>query len=355
MKINKKLVVSALALCMGAGLAGSITGTIAWYQYSTKSTVSMLSTSVGVRRNMQIKIGNFADTEDTNYWKSDLKMDDIAAYLTHTGDYDDGLSDDETLNNKYSQGDLSPVTTGAVGKDENISLYNPPMYQRPEPSKWGAAFESSYVVLPLHIRCVETTGTAGAEVDSYVAKDIYLEDITIANANTDTTHKDISDSIRVHLTGSNGGTPVYALAGNVSSTNTYGTLDLNNDGEVDSTARYDWEKENANDIYYGFEEQPEDIEELDEEDLPIQETYNLLEEYGDGIFANNDVDPTNITSGLKLGTTQVGISTGISVTAIIFLEGWQLFGDDEMSAVWSVADYIGSKVHIGMTFTCNAD
>ena len=46
----KKVVVSVLALAMGAGIAGSISGSIAWYQYSTRTTAQLQGVSAGTDR-----------------------------------------------------------------------------------------------------------------------------------------------------------------------------------------------------------------------------------------------------------------------------------------------------------------
>lgn len=53
-KLTKKIIVSTLAVAMGAALVGSISGTVAWYQYSTRVTAQMSGTSAGTSRNLQI-------------------------------------------------------------------------------------------------------------------------------------------------------------------------------------------------------------------------------------------------------------------------------------------------------------
>ena len=54
---KKKIVVSALAIAMGAALAGSISGSVAWYQYSTKAAVQFTGTSIGTEGRLQVKLG----------------------------------------------------------------------------------------------------------------------------------------------------------------------------------------------------------------------------------------------------------------------------------------------------------
>ena len=65
---KKKIIVSTLALAMGAALAGSISGSVAWYQYSTRTTASFAGTSAGTSRNLQVArtLANPAATDNIN-------------------------------------------------------------------------------------------------------------------------------------------------------------------------------------------------------------------------------------------------------------------------------------------------
>ena len=56
MKFNKKLVVATLSTALGLGIVGSITGTVAWYQYSTRATTSIIGSSGGKTGVLQIKM-----------------------------------------------------------------------------------------------------------------------------------------------------------------------------------------------------------------------------------------------------------------------------------------------------------
>lgn len=312
MNFNKKLVVSALALCMGAGLAGSVTGTIAWYQYSTRSSVAMLGTSVGVMKNLQVKVG--AD----GTWSKDLKKTDISAYL-----------EAETT---YSKGDLQPVTTGAM--DKNVALpeimRGNPIYQHAEIASWPKAEKTHYVVLPIYVRAVKagkTLSSSSADPEwTADSKDIYLHDVTIQE-DKDNTAEDISDAVRVHFAC---GT-TYALAANCDKTVTEGKLDLNFDGVNDQTGHYEWDT--PTDITYGGGE---------------QRSYNVKNAGADGLFADDDVNPDTFTQGIKLGT--VNSLDGMLINVTIWLEGWaKLNGTD---AMWDLADYLDSQFDVGFTFTC---
>ena len=68
MKINnKKIIVSTLALAMGAALAGSISGSVAWYQYSTRASAQIVGTSAGTEGRLQVKEFSAADTTYDNH------------------------------------------------------------------------------------------------------------------------------------------------------------------------------------------------------------------------------------------------------------------------------------------------
>ena len=53
---NKKIIVSTLALAMGAALAGSVSGSVAWYQYSTRASAVVNGVSAGTTGDLAISI-----------------------------------------------------------------------------------------------------------------------------------------------------------------------------------------------------------------------------------------------------------------------------------------------------------
>ena len=69
MKFSKnKIIVSALALAIGASLAGSVGSTIAWYQYSTRANVSFLGQASGISGNLQMRFKG----EDDSKWRTKI-------------------------------------------------------------------------------------------------------------------------------------------------------------------------------------------------------------------------------------------------------------------------------------------
>ena len=62
---KKKIIVSALALAMGAALAGSISGSVAWYQYSTRAAAQIAGTAAGTVGSLQVKGGKVGGSMST--------------------------------------------------------------------------------------------------------------------------------------------------------------------------------------------------------------------------------------------------------------------------------------------------
>ena len=79
--MNKKIIVPTLAMIMGAGLVGSISGTVAWYQYSTRAQIGMMGTSIGLDRNLEAAVTAISATSapaaNSNVWKNELVTQDL--------------------------------------------------------------------------------------------------------------------------------------------------------------------------------------------------------------------------------------------------------------------------------------
>ena len=97
MKLNKKIIVPALSLLAGASLVGSVSGTIAWYQYSTRANVSYIGSSAGTIGNLQVRLAG-------GEWGPQVSTDDVLDYLATQG---------------IGQ-NVEPVTPGNLGKDESL-------------------------------------------------------------------------------------------------------------------------------------------------------------------------------------------------------------------------------------------
>lgn len=339
--MNKKLVVSSLAICMGAGLVGSVSGTVAWYQYSTKTAINMMGTSIGVSKTLQIGIGGDGTptTDLTTYptrteYKGGLSIDDVKAYLEST-----------TRGNENGTGEtLSPVTQGAFAKDgvmDVTKFVGNPIAGVTDMSKWIKAEGDEFVVLPLWIRAVETD----KDGEHYVARKIGMSDVSIDNKSV-TGKQDITDAVRVHV---NCGDNNLLLA-NVSETATYGKMDLDGIPGNDKTAgKYEWEE--SEEIIYGVENSKQESYNVKTAvkggDLLVDDEYRNA---GNSLTDNKEA----YKGGYTLGTTTANSEKGINVNLVIWLEGWQELTKPEVSdkKVWDADAYIGSQFYLGITF-CN--
>ena len=229
MKIKKsRIIIPALALLIGASLAGSISGTVAWYQYSTRTNVAFIGSSVGASGNLQIRF--VGDTD----WKTRLTIEDIGEKLAE-GDY---------------ATDLTPITAGGIDKNANLPLTGtePLFYSNPTvgvgpQENWLKASKANYAQIKLQLRYVDKEGATPANA----AKKIYLSDLLIQEDSSNT-GADISDALRIHVSTYESIAPAtksnFLISKNGGQTVTYGKLDLDGDGSPDKG--YD-----ANDKY-GF-------------------------------------------------------------------------------------------------------
>lgn len=322
-KNTKKIVVSALAVAMGAGLVGSISGTVAWYQYSTRSTVAYTGASAHCSENLQVRI---VDTNTTGYgadgdWDQDLTTTEIAAYLTA-----------QIVSGTTARGNsnLKPITSGALALDAVPStFYRNPIYQYESYTTWGTADKTDYVEIPLQFRVVDVDGNS---TETLLAKKIYLTDLTIEEK-TVTGKANIINALRVGIVGADNSATLSATGADV---DVYGKLDLNQDDSDDKKPGYDFQTA-TDDCVYGDNEK-------------VAKSYV----YNSSSFVANDADPYNISGGKVLGTTT---TTGnmLSVTVRIWLEGWQKLGTSgSEKAIWEAASYIGSAFNVGMRFTAEA-
>ena len=266
-----KIVIPSITIALAAALAGSISGTVAWYQYSTRANVAYLGTSGGTSGNLQMRI------KGTDKWITRLTVSDIDTYLHNSG----------------FATKLMPITAGAVDKDGALpsDFYVNPVAGRGPYAKWLKASTTNYVQIPLELRYVERDGVYtgvngdGQKFDEQeVARDVYLSDLLIQEDRLNEEGKsDLSDAIRFHISSyqtevkidsetsemvlDDNNQPIYvAKAGssinrliskNGGTTIVEGKLDLDGDGELDKgyvggDDKYgDFGRDDLVDIIYG--------------------------------------------------------------------------------------------------------
>ena len=328
MKFNKKITVVSLSTVLGLGLVGSITGAVAWFQYSTRTTSSIIGTSTGESGILQIK----STSGENPQWKRDLITNDVK------GTFD---------------GNFLPVTFGGFSSGAALpaKAYSTPVAGEKNMLNWQEAVAGKeYLKYSFNLKAEQLIdGTM-----TKVAKDVYLTNVTIENnaANNGGTEdtsddKDILAAVRIHLDVKKGDNHKYFLISNAAtSLDTNGKLDLDGDNANDKVGGYEWNYDNT-EIVYGKYTVVEQQETLDETKLVsiAQDNSDLIATLGtDGTIKNQ--------SSKSLGQTAAdGDNDDLLVTVTIWNEGWALFNN---KATWSSAQN-GAKFNVGFTFDVGSD
>ena len=314
MKMNK-IIIPAAMLAVGVALVGSVSSTLAWYQYSTKAQAAFIGTSVGKSENLEIKT---IDGENTK-WKSNVTAAEV-----------NKLAGITNVNKK----ELIPITTGQLGADEALPAQ---FYSGIETGVAGygeqdhehIATNKNYVQFTLNIRYKKIEANT-----EYLKKSLKLIDLTIV----DESGYDLSEAVRVHFAAA-GATPKYNLfAKNSSSdaqivTATGGKLDTDSDGALDKELKYEFAETPAQEVVYGF----------------ADSTQTALN-------ANNVA-----TSKPEIGILPAENEEGLAVTVTIWIEGWtklQKFPTDTVNdngsparaAIWDPTIYSNAVFNVGMRF-----
>lgn len=382
MKIMKKsIIIPAFALLIGASLAGSVTGTIAWYQYSTRVNAAYVGVSGGASGNLQMRI-----RENGYNWGTRLTKTDIENYLKSK--------------NGGEQLDIVPVTPGALGMNDSLSeldtnsnyvqkdFYLNPRQGYGPYAKWLKADSAKNVVnIPLELRYIGRDGVFENGKDDYdEEEDVYLSDLVLQAH--DGENRDISNALRFHVSSydpeDRANTEAsHFISKNGGTTVTNGKLDLDGNGELDKAFADD--KYNFNDsdpvsaepVVYGAGEQFS-YAANDGAALITGQTYfdNENAEQNDADISpilaktsGNDVDLALSNLELENGekkslgkTIEYGTAPErfLCVDITIWVEGWQKFPiyDENgpttyVSSIWD-ASFIDAKFDIGFEFAVQA-
>ncbi len=319
--MKKKVIVSALSLAIGAGLAGSITGTAAWYQYSTKTQAALVGLAGGTKGNLQMRIRKNGQALDEG-WTTRITKEEMATFL--------------------GAKKIVPLTSGQMNRNDNLplDLYCNPLYGYENQTSWKKAVAANYISIPLEFRYVETNDTGS----SNLAKDIYLSDLYIAQDADDATHEDISSAIRFHIAAySDPSAKVNRLVSrDGGETVTHGYLDLNGDGEDDR--KYD----NKSDKYGFTDGAGEKISYGGTSS--IQTAYAAKVTSAPALPILADIE-NNIIEDRKLGATLTAADQFLQMDITIWVEGWQKLPEGGSGkAIWDVEDFANSVFDIGFEF-----
>ena len=318
MKFNKKLVVTSLSTVLGLGIVGSISGTFAWYQYSTRASASIIGVSSAEAGMLQIKKSTASTWGATDLYTADLKGSNTSATLM-------------------------PVTFGGFAKDAALPAK---AYKNPEAgdeklnvTKYEASAAKEYIQFTVNLRAVAANGNQ-VEKDVYISR-LVLEDTVTANGN-------ITNALRMHISTS---TKNFLVApGDARNMDCHGALDISGDGNADNSndGALEWEKVvSPTTLDYGFyKDDDDDVSTPEVLDTTKQTTYTV----GEVVNARNADGTITASADKKLGTTPTTGSLDVTVT--IWLEGWEKLGTTP-SAIWDPKT-VGKTIHAGLVFDIGA-
>lgn len=321
MKINSKhMIIPALMTAVGIALVGSVSGTVAWYQYSTRVQTSFVGASAKCAEGLEVSL-----TGVDSAFHSELKTSDIRASALNN--MDGSKFQPVTPNAAHATAEVATVPSSYDFKGH-------PKYQNFEYAKWAAAPDGSYLQYDLYFRVLDVDGQA---TKSYLAKNIYFEDFTVNfTAQTGVTPTDANafkNALRFQFDCKTTGANKSILLSNTAGSTTLGAkLDLNNDGEFDKTTAYEWET--------GTETEYGDKTMTQVTASPATYTAPVVD---------GSLDPTGKTA---LGKTVAGAyaqGTALHYVVTIWLEGWSGTGDTAATSIWDAKNYIGD-FQIGMRF-----
>ena len=384
--MKKKIIIPAFALLIGAALAGSVTGTAAWYQYSTKANVALIGASGGAAGNLNIRIRKANQTVNQG-WTTFISKESLDSYLSDAG---------------YGS-KIRPVTpAGAMDKDDALPVDNNeeldflanPIPGKAEYDDWKRADKANYVVIPLQLRYVQRDGVKDSNGidEENLLREVYLSDLTLekrtsapAAANTE----DISGALRFHISSYVSDAPTVKESRLISkkggTTATSGKLDLDGDGNPD-TARasdkygFDEVVDTDTEIVYGddgnqvsFTAEKLDApatgrQYYDATNTLVAETdsvYSLIAKSREGKNGDDLVDgDANLkydgTHSKSIGSTVASTEKFLNVDITIWVEGWHKFkattdaNDTSYSSIWNTK-YINAGFNVGFEFAINAE
>lgn len=259
MKLKSKLVASGLITAITCALVGSITGTFAWYGYSTRATATVAGTSIGAAANLQIgirdadanitSIEGLAEDRDTNniFWQKDsggLRGDAIADYLNQKG---------------FGSNEMHPISSGNIyegdsSKRKEISPVEMVTYQS---NTNAAADKKDYFVLPLAMRVYNVAEKEDVANDEYLKEiEIYLSDIEVDLELAQNQTTTLNEAFRIDFKEEKAGLaePNYTLLAPGKdadgSCKLAGLLDLNKDGFAD-VEEIDYDYKDRHELIYG--------------------------------------------------------------------------------------------------------
>lgn len=367
MKIKKeKFLIGALLTAASLGVAGSITGTYAWYSYNTKSPITYSGIATGDSEFLQVR----SDVTGNEEWKTSLSRDEFMEGSSEL-ECKDGINyaGNKLLPTSFDKSVSAYNTSGKSVKLFQESLFQGILVQgNPNYTTSGRTYTddeggehygffrskvSFRSINPASIQIDDDTGDV--TYDEYYEKDIYLSDITCKCTSDG---KDISDAVRVAITTASetswwiiapGLTKPTPTSSNIGSLDLYGD-DYNFDGETEQgiytynsvSGGWDFKEE----LVYDF--QADNLDSSKEQVRTITYgTEGATESfwYKDAVLSTFDNDGKLTKAGQSFGTTGDADNT-FSLIIWVYLQGWATNCSDAN---------INAEFDLGLTFQVERD
>lgn len=400
-KTVKGFIYLATGLLLTTSFAGLVSGTVAWYAYSSRVTMTYQGTTVanaervqiGLKSNVDFTVDDQGDPyENVNLTKQVVEGEDYDYYWANPGS---GFSSEAIARYLEKQGravdKLEPCTTREYKRDNSKDFrlkYAPSAY---ELNLDTDAKTSSYCKIDFVFRVLVTTGTS--ELVFAAGEQIWLSDCDVSVSSA--TGGDIDKAMRLYFDGinyaeegehdvSNQRFILNPKAASDGATNVSGCLDFNDDGMYDTDS-------NGYEIIYGDyglneEDMKASSQVIDDSKIPVEgiftdinRVYNTdeyIEEERSTFLANhrkgckgytreamdarqtkqadyyclNSVAPHDDSQGRLAGgkplctTSYTDKVANVSMT--IYLEGWDFFVVDKE---------INHSFNLGLEFKINRE
>lgn len=229
--IPVKLIFGFLGLSTLASMVGAISGTVAWYAYVTRATMSYSGTSVNSTKQLQIGIKSDVVVD----FPDDLVINDLPDgngnhyYFMNAGAPLPASAINAYLSAKhYTTTTLEPVSSYTYATNGAFNLKNAPVANKPFEARTDAEI-SKYVKIPFALRVLESD----LLTPTYVAnKPIYITDAAAQAASS--SDGDVYKAIRMYIDRSNGDNFILnPSAEENGSTKVAGVLDISGDDLFD--------------------------------------------------------------------------------------------------------------------------
>ena len=321
LKFNRKVVITSLSLLAGASVIGSITSTVAWFQYATKAQLAYTGTTTHCSKLLKVAVKN----SSAPAWANHLGMSDLPSDI-----------------------EFAPITTGEQEKDADLpaNFYAQPNPKQGAYTNWLTADAENYAQFTILVKVDDVN-----ETTSQLKNDVYLTDVTIQDATSNGT-LDLSNAIRVHIattykdSNSNTAHKYFLFSKQDASTDVGGYLDLDCDGKYD-TVDY-WESEK---VIYGSATESGGVL------TPATQEAYALNDADIGDIIATEANNGSISGGTPIGNTSATNGEYLEVKVTIWLEGWAMLKhglddniDSEDTQVWDSAMYTNKKFNVGLTF-----